>query len=101
MVDASVVRSALEEIDDPEYPISIVAMGLVRGVDVKGSTVRVRLTYTTLGCPCVDMIQEDVRAKLLALEGVEVVEVEEVFEPWSRGDISPEGVARLRTLGMV
>lgn len=101
MVDPSVVMRALEEVDDPEYPISIVALGLVRGIDVEGTKVRVRLTYTTLGCPCVEMIQEDVRARLSVLEGVDAVEIEEVFEPWSRRDISPDGVARLRTLGMV
>jgi metal-sulfur cluster biosynthetic enzyme len=94
------VLAALDEVNDPEYPISVVAMGLIRGVEVEGATVTVRLTYTTLGCPCVEMIQEDIRARLLDLDGVERVDIEEVFEPWSRADISAEGVARLASLGM-
>lgn len=95
----AVVR-ALGDVHDPEYPISVVAMGLIRGVAVEDGTVRVRLTYTTLGCPCVEMIQDDVRARLLELGGVERVEIEEVFEPWSRADISDEGLATLQSLGM-
>ena len=33
------VHAALREVDDPEYPISIVDMGLVRGIEVQDDTV--------------------------------------------------------------
>lgn len=95
------VTSALREVLDPEYPISIVDMGLVRGVEVDGSTLRVRLTYTSMGCPCMDMIQDDVRERLLRLPGVERVEILVVWEPWSRQDISEEGWRRLGRVGVV
>ena len=29
------IHAALREVDDPEYPISIVDMGLVRGVELR------------------------------------------------------------------
>lgn len=95
------VLDALRAVLDPEYPVSVVDLGLVRGVEVDGGTVRVRLTFTSLGCPCVELIQEDVRDAVLRLEGVREVVVEQVFEPWSTERISPEGRRRLREVGVV
>jgi len=94
------VRAALCDVDDPEYPISIVDMGLVRGVSLDGGRAVVQLTYTSMGCPCQDLIKADVRERLLALEGVDEVVVEEVFEEWRRSDMTRRGVERLRGLGV-
>lgn len=91
---------ALKEVLDPEYPVSIVDLGLVRGVDYEGGRAKVHLTFTSLGCPCTELIKEDIRSRLLQLEGVEAVEVEEVFDPWSAEDISPRGRMILLQLGV-
>ena len=95
------VTAALRDVLDPEYPISIVDMGLVRGVEVDGATLRVRLTYTSMGCPCMDMIQDDIRERLLRLPGVERVEINVVWESWSREHITAEGWQRLGRVGVV
>lgn len=95
------VWEALKEVLDPEYPVSVVDLGLVRAVEVDGATVRVQIAFTSLGCPCTEIIGEDIRRRLLQLEGVEQVEVEEVFEPWDGSFISPEGRRRLREVGVV
>ena len=94
------VRRALEDVDDPEYPISIVDMGLVRGVELRDRRATVKLTYTSLGCPCQDLIKADVRERLLRLDGVEQVEIEECFEEWRRDHMSRRGVRKLRELGV-
>ncbi len=94
------LHAALRDVDDPEYPISIVDMGLVRGVELDGGRARVKLTYTSMGCPCQDLIKADVRERLLALDGVEEVEIEEVFEEWRRDHISRRGLQTLRGLGV-
>ncbi len=101
MLTAEQVYEVLRGVLDPEFPVSVVDLGLVRGVQVEGPVVRVRLTLTSLGCPCVEILQEDVRRAVLGLEGVEEVVVEQVFEPWSRADITPEGLRRLREVGVV
>ncbi|MDQ7848904.1 MAG: metal-sulfur cluster assembly factor [Armatimonadota bacterium] len=93
--------AALREVLDPEYPVSIVDLGLIRGVAVQGDTVRVRITFTSMGCPCVDLIQDDITARLRRLPGVRQVDLEVVWEPWSRADITAEGSRRLRRLGVV
>ena len=95
------VQQALKEVLDPEYPVSVWDLGLIRAVQVEGQRVRVRVTYTSLGCPCTELIQQDIRERLLQLEGVREVTIEESFEPWSRGDISAEGILRLREIGVV
>jgi metal-sulfur cluster biosynthetic enzyme len=91
---------ALQDVQDPEFPISIVDMGLVRGVALDAGTAHVKLTYTSMGCPCQDLIKADVRERLLALDGVDDVVIEEVFEEWTRANMSRRGVKALRTLGV-
>jgi metal-sulfur cluster biosynthetic enzyme len=100
MVAADDVRAALAEVEDPELPISIVDLGLVRSVVVDGTTVRVGITFTSIACPCTDVLREDVEARLQQLDGVTDVEVEEVFEPWSRDDVTEEGRLALLALGV-
>jgi metal-sulfur cluster biosynthetic enzyme len=94
------VRAALAEVEDPELPISIVDLGLVRSVAVDGDTVRVGITFTSIACPCTDMLREDIQERLRRLDGVTDVEVEEVFEAWSREDMTEEGRLALLALGV-
>ena len=94
------VLAALAEVHDPELPVGIVDLGLVRSVAVDGSTVRVGITFTSIACPCTDMLREDIQARLRELDGVSDVEVEELFEPWSRDDLTEEGRLALLALGV-
>jgi metal-sulfur cluster biosynthetic enzyme len=101
-VSASIadLEAAVRGVNDPEYPISVVDMGLIRGLAVEGDTARVRLTYTSMGCPCKEMIADDVRDALLAVDGVQRVEVEEVYEPWTHRDLTPRARRTMRGLGV-
>jgi len=100
MIAAGDIRAALAEVEDPELPISIVDLGLVRSVVVDGTTVRVGITFTSIACPCTDVLHEDIQARLEQLDGVTDVEVEEVFQPWSRDDMTEEGRLALLALGV-
>ncbi|BBL79240.1 hypothetical protein RxyAA322_10940 [Rubrobacter xylanophilus] len=95
------VRDALREVLDPEYPISLVDLGLIRGIEVEGEIVRIKLTYTCMGCPAMDMIQDDIRERLLRMEDVGEVDIEVVWDSWSRRDITPLGRKKLREVGVV
>ena len=103
--DGSVAReavwAALERVEDPELPLSITDLGLVRRLEITGGRVRVGLTYTSLACPCNEMIREDVEAALVAVPGVVAVTVDEVLEPWSREDVTPRGRELLRAVAVV
>jgi metal-sulfur cluster biosynthetic enzyme len=101
MVSVEEIYAALREVEDPELPVSVVDLGLVRGVETGPGSVRVRMTFTSLACPCTDLIKEDVRDRLRRLDGVDEVEVEEVFESWSRADLSDEARTILRALAVI
>ena len=100
MVAEADVWAALAEVQDPELPVGIVDLGLVRSVRVQGGTVTVGITFTSIACPGTDLLTEDIQARLGRLEGVTGVEVEELFEPWSRQDLTEEGRLALRALGV-
>src|SRR5437867_10862461 len=92
---------ALKEVNDPELPISVVDMGLIQNVTRDGECVRVELTFTAMGCPAMDMILDDVRARLLCEPGVREVNIEIVWDPpWTKARISETGKARLRAMGI-
>jgi metal-sulfur cluster biosynthetic enzyme len=91
MIDSRMIKEKLRECYDPEIPINIVDLGLVYGIDIKGDSVVVRMTLTALGCPLAGAIVEDVRRKLLELDGLKKAEVELVWDPpWSPERISGE-----------
>ena len=95
------VRDALREVPDPEYPVSLVDLGLIRGIEVNGSKAHIKLTYTCMGCPAMDMIQDDVRERLLEMDSIEEVEIEVVWPTWSKNDITPLGRKQLKDVGVV
>lgn len=100
-VTAEEARDALRDVLDPEYPISLVDLGLIRGVKMIGERAEIKLTYTCMGCPAMDMIQDDVRERLLEVDGISEVEIEVVWDTWSRKDITPLGKKQLKGVGVV
>ena len=97
-------RRALYEVSDPEFPISIVDLGLVRGVegDEERETVTVHLTFTATACPCMDFIESDVRERLLEMDGIREVRIVTGWDPpWTTSAISERGRALLRSVGVV
>ena len=83
---------ALHDVEDPEFPMSIVDMGLVVDVQKEGGTATVKMTFTAMGCPCMDMILEDIRTRLLQEPDVEEVDIEVVWSPvWTKARLSERG----------
>ena len=92
---------ALKDVEDPELPISIVDMGLVVDIRLRGRTALVQITFTSMGCPAVDMILDDTRARLLRESDVDAVEIEIVWDPiWSKDRVSEDGKMALREWGI-
>jgi serine O-acetyltransferase len=76
------VRKALKEVIDPEVGIDVVDLGLVKGITVQDSSVLVEMVLTTTACPLVDYLTEQVRRRVLDVNGVRDVEVQVLDEPW-------------------
>lgn len=81
MLTENQVLDKLKSIPDPELGISIVDLGLIYGVDIKGKKVTVRMTLTTIGCPLFSLIAEPVKSNIKELDGVDEVEVDLTFDP--------------------
>src|SRR5215470_1270375 len=91
----------LRDVSDPELPLSLVDMGLIYGVWLDGGNAYVKLTYTSMGCPCAEFIVEDVRERLLREDGVARVDVEIVWDPpWSKRMLSQEARETLLEFGV-
>lgn len=85
------VRAALRSVVDPEVGLDVVTMGLVYGIAVEGSTVRVRHTLTTPGCPMEAVLTRGIEEAARSVPGVERVETEVVWEPpWHPGRIADD-----------
>jgi metal-sulfur cluster biosynthetic enzyme len=94
--------TALKEVEDPEIPISVVGMGLIVGLQYADGIVDVKLTFTAMGCPAMDFIQDDIRERLLQEPDVDEVRIEVVWDPvWTRKMIREEARETMRGLGIV
>ncbi len=75
--DAHTVERVLAGVHDPELGMSIVDLGMLKGVTVdSGGNVVVRIALTTAACPLRGQIKADVASKVRGLQGVAGVEVE-------------------------
>ena len=99
MVTEAQVWDALGEITDPEIPvISVVDLGVVRGIEVEDGRVRVEFTPTFLGCPALETMREQMAARIAELGAEPEVEVV-LDDSWSTDRITPEGRENLRAAG--
>ena len=96
--------TALTEVEDPEIPVSVVGLGLIVSMnyDDDQRAVEIELTFTAMGCPAMEFIQDDIRERLLREPEVDEVRIEVVWDPvWTRARIREDARARMRSLGIV
>lgn len=86
---------------DPEIPVLTIAdLGILRNVEVQGSTVTVTITPTYSGCPAMDAIRDDVYAAFRK-EGYEDVHVDLVLAPaWTTDWMTEAGKQKLQQYGI-
>jgi FeS assembly SUF system protein len=99
IVEAQVVE-ALRSCFDPEIPVNIYEMGLIYEVKVDAEgVVAIQMTLTSPHCPAAQSLPAEVEAKVRAVEGVNDVKIDLVWEPpWEPSKMSE--AARLQ-LGMM
>lgn len=92
---------ALREVEDPEMGISLVDMGMIVDARQEGSAATVQLTYTAMGCPATEMIESDIRQRLLRVPGIASVSIEVVWEPvWTKARLTQDGRDALLLVGI-
>ena len=101
MVTENQVWQALKAVNDPEYPLSIVDLGIIYKVEVLHAIVAIEMTFTAMGCPALAMILLDVDAEVRKISGVKNVDIEIVWSPpWTRDRITPAGREILQYYGV-
>ena len=70
------ILEALQPIVDPDLGKSIVDLGFVKHVVIDGARVSFTIELTTPACPVKAEFEREARGRVLALEGIEDVEVE-------------------------
>jgi len=98
--EAEAVREALTEVIDPDLGVNIVDLGFVRAVAVEGRTAVITMTLTSAACPLTGVLEDQIRAGLGPLDGVDDFRVDWRWIPaWRPADITADGREQLRAIG--
>jgi metal-sulfur cluster biosynthetic enzyme len=98
------IWEALRNVEDPEIPVSVIGLGLVVSVAYRASerTAELQITFTSMGCPATEFIEEDIRAALLLDPEIDGVDIEVVWDPvWTKDRIRADARATMKRLGIV
>lgn len=99
MVTREDIFKRLENVFDPEVPVlTVLDLGIIRGVDVTASEIRVTITPTYSGCPAMDTIEADIIKELQDLGEIKVVTL--LSPAWTTDWMSEEGKVKLKEYGI-
>lgn len=100
MVTETAIYEQLTNVLDPEIQIDVVNLGMIYGLKIEdeGNKVTVIMTLTTMGCPAMEELQDDVVRKVQDL-GVKDVIIDLTFDPpWTKEMMSEEAKTVMRYL---
>ena len=91
----------LDEVKDPEVPVlSIIDLGIVRSLHMEDDQVSIVITPTYSGCPAMDVIQMDIRLKLLE-KGYRNISIQQSLSTaWTTDWMTEEGKRKLKEFGI-
>jgi len=90
------VLRMLKTVFDPEIPVNVYDLGLIYKIDIQDDVCTIEMTLTAPNCPAADFLVEDIRQKVLSVEGIKDVQVNLVFTPeWTKDMMSDEAKLEL------
>jgi metal-sulfur cluster biosynthetic enzyme len=98
------IWEALRHVEDPEIPVSLVGMGLIVSAAYRRErrTAELQITFTAMGCPATEFIEDDIREALLRDAEIDAVDIEVVWDPvWTKDRIRADARETMRRLGIV
>jgi FeS assembly SUF system protein len=86
------IIEALKTVYDPEIPVDVYELGLIYKIDIgEDRNIEIDMTLTAPGCPVAGEMPVWVQNAVSAVEGVQEVKVNMVFEPfWTPDRMSEE-----------
>ena len=99
--DTDSIWQILGQVKDPEIPVvSVVEMGLIRGVGLDGETIIITMAPTFAGCPALQVMQSEI-ADRLRKGGVQEVRVQITLSPPGSTDwVTPPARQKLKDFGL-
>ena len=94
------IIDVLNDIYDPEIPVSIYELGLIYDVKISDKNdVKVIMTLTSPSCPVAESLPEEIRVAVKNIKTVKSVEVVVTFDPpWEKNMMSEEAKLELGLL---
>ena len=93
------VREAVSAVQDPEIPVPLSDLGVLRKVEIDVGQVRILLRPTRLACPGRERMRRDVEEAVRAVAPEAEVRIEWEMSGWTAQQVSPEGRTLLADLG--
>ena len=96
------VLMALEKVKDPEIDtVSIIDLGMLEQIIIKGSAVHIKILPTFLGCPALEIMRANIITATKQVEGVCEVTVDFLQSPpWTTERITDKGRQGLKAFGI-
>lgn len=92
---------ALKEVMDPEFPVSVVDMGLIYDIKEKEGIIDLTMTYTAASCACMEWIEGDIKKRLLQEPDVREANIQVVWDPpWTVERLSQEARDKMKYWGV-
>ena len=94
------IITTLDNIYDPEIPVSIYELGLIYDVKINNKNdVKIIMTLTSPSCPVAESLPEEIKVAVQKIKAVKSVEVVVTFEPpWEKSMMSEEAKLELGLL---
>ena len=95
--DIAQIWDWLDQVPDPEIPvISVVDLGIVRGVKWDGDTLEIAVTPTYSGCPATSIISLDIETAMID-RGIAKTRIKtQLSPPWTTDWLSDKGPRHYR-----
>lgn len=95
------ILNILENVKDPEIPVlSVVDMGIIRGIREVENRIEIDITPTYTGCPAMDVIERDIVAELHKHGFVHISIKTVLSPPWTTDWITADAKKRLEEYGI-
>lgn len=93
--------SVLADIHDPEIPVlSILDLGMIRGVEMTDDEIIVRLTPTYSGCPATEMLTQQITEAFAQNNLVPMKVVVDLSQAWTTDWLTQAGKDKLTKYGI-
>jgi ring-1,2-phenylacetyl-CoA epoxidase subunit PaaD len=99
--DIEAVLAVLQEVLDPEVPVvSVVELGIVRGIDWVNGQLMVSVTPTYSGCPATEVIEKHIHEALVAAGYPDPLLQRRLSPAWTTDWLTEAGREKLRAYGI-